>query len=72
MANGVTPLYGASQEGHIPVAQIMLDREAAVNQADNGDYTPLFIAAQEGHLPVVQLLLDHEAAVNQADNDGMN
>ena len=50
--------------------KLLLDHEAAVNQANNGGATPLSIAAYQGQLPVGQLLLDREAAVNQSENDG--
>ena len=41
------------------MVQLLLDHEAAVNQADNFGTTLLIIAAQIGYLPVVvQLLLD--------------
>ena len=32
--NGVTPLYVASQEGHLPVVQHLLESKANVDQAD--------------------------------------
>ena len=35
-ANGVTPLYVASQNGHVECVQALLDRGAAVNQATVG------------------------------------
>ena len=57
--DGTTPLFIAVQKGRLPVVQLLLDHEAAVNQADNFGTTLLIIAAQIGYLPVVvQLLLD--------------
>ena len=38
---------------HPAVVKLLLDREAAVNQADDEGETPLYIAAQEGNLSVV-------------------
>ncbi len=35
--NGATPLYAASQNGHVECVQALLDRGAAVNQANVGD-----------------------------------
>ncbi len=36
-ATGLTPLFVASQNGHVECVRTLLDRGAAVNQADVGD-----------------------------------
>ena len=59
---GTAPLFMAAQEGHLPVVQLLLDREAAVNQAHDDGATPLIIAAQNSLISVVQLLLKHEVS----------
>ena len=54
----------------LPVVQLLLVYDAAVNQTKTNGVTPLFISAQEGHFSMAQLPLDHEAAVIQTDNEG--
>ena len=69
--NGATPLFIASQEGHVDVVrQLLLREDADVNLAENNGATPLYIASQEGHVDVVRQLLAASADVNQASNSG--
>ena len=68
--SGVTPLYVASQNGHIQVLDILLYYNAKINQARNDGTTPLWIASYMGHVDVVTMLLDSEANINQAENNG--
>ena len=65
-----TPLYAASQEGHVDAVRVLLDHGADVNAQDSIDWTPLHLASCEGHLKVVQLLLDYGATVNAQSGDG--
>jgi ankyrin repeat protein len=71
--NGKSPLFFASQNGHMAIVKALLAQEATdVNQAstDNG-FTPLYVASAEGHAAVVKALLRHHAIkVNQADKNG--
>ena len=57
--DGVTPLFIASQAGHVDVVSACCwpSRASDVNQAKNDGATPLFIASQEGHAEVVSMLL---------------
>ena len=43
---GGTPLHIAAKKGHVDAARLLLDRGAAVDQANNNGATPLWIAAQ--------------------------
>ena len=57
-------MYIACQEGHEPVARLLLKRGAAVNQATNMGNTPLLTACVNGHEPVARLLLECGAVVD--------
>ncbi len=64
-----------SQKGHVEVARVLLEHDAAVDQVmtEIGPHnyaTFIMYARQNGHLEVVQALLEHGAAVNQAEYDG--
>ena len=54
---GATPIYFASQEGHVEVVQYLVATGADVNKAKNGGFTPLYIASEKGHDKVVQSLI---------------
>ena len=61
----------ASQYGHLPVVQALLQGGANVNKATNGGITPLYMASEKGHLPVVHALLQGGADVEKARDDGV-
>ena len=70
MPGGATPLFMAATNGHLPEAQLLLDRGATVNQTASGGITPLFIAAHHGHVEVVEALLNHvDIRVNEGSID---
>jgi ankyrin repeat protein len=54
--DGATPLYIASQEGHLEVVRELLSRGANPRLVTNGGSTALSIATHKGHAAVVQLL----------------
>jgi len=65
------PLLAALDEGHIKVAELLLDHGASVNARVNKGTTPLLIAVIIYHLKInaAQFLLEHHANVNvQVDN----
>ena len=72
MYNGTTPLYWASQEGHVNVVKELLKQPGIdINKAEiNNGVTPLHIACQRGYLEVVQMLIDAGANLNQGKKDG--
>ncbi|CAB3361927.1 Hypothetical predicted protein [Cloeon dipterum] len=63
-------LHWAAVGGHLPIASLLLDKGAAVNQADDFGGTPLILAASAGREEVVKLLLKHNANVNAKNQPG--
>ena len=60
-----TPLYSiASQNGHLPVVERLLQEKVNPNTPKDDGATPLFIASQNGHLPVVERLLQEKVDPN--------
>ena len=70
-ANRSTPLWKAAWKGHKNVVQILIDKGADPNRADQWGQTPVSMAAGVGHTDVVQLLLDKGADPNEADTRGV-
>jgi len=56
---GITPLYIASQNGHLDVVRFRLILEQ-VNKSRDTCVTTVYISAQNGHFEVVRLLLLQE------------
>eukprot|EP00198_Chlamydomonas_reinhardtii_P002555 XP_001691891.1 predicted protein [Chlamydomonas reinhardtii] len=71
---GRTPLWVASQRGHVELVQLLLSRAGGeggvdVNAANSSGVTPLRVAAAQGHADVVAALLAAGAAPDLADKD---
>jgi ankyrin repeat protein len=58
---GWQPLAYAAFNGHLEVAQFLLEHEADVDAMSDNGTSALMVAARNGHLEVVKLLLKHEA-----------
>ncbi|CAL4142703.1 unnamed protein product, partial [Meganyctiphanes norvegica] len=75
-ANGKTPLYIASKEGHSTIVEMLLNANADVNTVTDVDFgigyskTPLYIASKGGHSTIVEMLLNANADVNTV-TDGL-
>ncbi|KIJ59929.1 hypothetical protein HYDPIDRAFT_63775, partial [Hydnomerulius pinastri MD-312] len=61
---GKSALLIAAAGGHRPIVDLLLDRGAAVNVADNSGRSALLLATDSGHFPVVETLLEHGADPN--------
>jgi ankyrin repeat protein len=57
-----TPLMRASQEGHLPVVQYLVQSGALVNRKNRQSMTALMLASQRGHASVCQYLIQHGGA----------
>jgi len=66
-----SPLHGASFNGQVDSARILLDNGANANAKGYSDWTPLYFASYYGHLKLTQLLLERGANLN-ARADGKN
>lgn len=64
------PLFGAAEQGHLPILRTLLGFQADVNEPLADGSTPLFLASLNGHLPVVLALLERQADVEQAKHSG--
>ena len=63
-----TPLYLASEKGHLDVVKELIAHRADINKGTDVGDTPLSAASLNGHVKVVNELLDNKASVDQADN----
>jgi hypothetical protein len=66
---GRTPLYVASESGHLRLVRALLERGASVDKTCLG-WTPLHAAAKNGRGTVVRLLIDYGADVEAVVPDG--
>src|SRR6266852_5059875 len=59
-----TPLYLASQGGHMEVAQMLIERGADVSAQNGNGNTPLHRASLCGHMDVARMLIERGADVS--------
>ena len=71
---GMTALLHAAREGHIEVAETLLDGGADIDQVSDGDgSSPLVIAIQNGHFDLAMVLMERGANPNLATHtDGVS
>ena len=69
-ANGWSPLIYASYFGHTGIAEILIKKGAAVDQASKVGCTPLYWACSRGHNDVVDILITAGANINAESGDG--
>lgn len=63
-----TPLHAACEQGHVRVADMLLDAGASMRRVDSEGQTGLMLAARNGREGVVAMLLDRGAKVDFVDN----
>ncbi|MBY0402265.1 MAG: ankyrin repeat domain-containing protein, partial [Cyanobacteria bacterium] len=63
-----TPLWAASNMGHIPLMKLLLEKGANPNYAQSQGVTPLMAAAESGSTKAVSLLLSRGADINAKTN----
>ena len=56
--HGGTPLWIASEKGHLEIVRLLIESGGSVNQPHKTGATPLHVASQEGHLEIVKLLIE--------------
>lgn len=69
-SGGQTALHGAAINGHLGVAQFLLDNGAEADMRDNDSSTPFMCAVLGGHSDVAALFLQHGADINAQTPDG--
>lgn len=62
-SKGITPLHVVAQEGHVAVAQLLLQNGANLHARYDDLWTPLHLAAQNGHLEMATLLINYGGRV---------
>jgi len=68
---GVTPLYTAARNGHVPTVKLLLAEGANPNKAETAyGTTSLMNAVENGHEQTVKLLLAAGANPNNENNNG--
>ncbi|KIY01856.1 uncharacterized protein Z520_01994 [Fonsecaea multimorphosa CBS 102226] len=65
---GLTPLFLASENGHLPVARLLLEKGADPNPTNILGETPISVAAKYGHESLVKLLLEKALASPGSDS----
>jgi ankyrin repeat protein len=66
----VRPLHAAAAADHVEIAQMLLERRADPNAAQQMGFRPLHEVALLGRMPMAKLLLEHGADVNARSDDG--
>jgi ankyrin repeat protein len=65
-----TPLHLASQEGHVKVTRMLIERGSNTAAHNTHDETPLHGASEGGHVEVARLLVEHGAEPTTRTKDG--
>ena len=61
---GYTAHFWASSNGHVDIAELLLDHGFVIDAVTALDSTPLMMSCREGHSSITKLLLDRGCKVN--------
>lgn len=67
-----TPLHHAVILGYLEMAQLLIDKDADVNEVDVYGYTPLHLACKMGNLKLVRYLAANDAQLETRDQYKFN
>lgn len=70
--SGWTALHYACTNGHLQIAEFLLNKGAQVNALSDSDTTPLMMAVRSGNIQLVRLLLDRGADLQIRNHQGFN
>ncbi|MCG8339694.1 MAG: ankyrin repeat domain-containing protein [Cytophagales bacterium] len=70
LAGRETALHKAAYAGHTKAVELLVERGATIDAADNRGKTALHDAASEGHLEIVKLLVGKGANIEATDKRG--
>lgn len=68
--SGWTPLHYACTNGHLEIAQFLLDKGAIVDAPSPNETTPIMMAIRAGNIQLVRLLLDRGADIRIRNQQG--
>jgi uncharacterized protein len=68
--SGWTPLHYACTNGHLQIAQFLLEKGAVVDAPSPNETTPLMMAIRAGNIQLVRLLLDRGADIRIRNQQG--
>ena len=68
--NGATPLYIASENGHLEIVKLLIKSKAQINQNCVNGWAPIHIAAAKGHFEVVKYLVENGARIDVENENG--
>jgi len=66
-ADGIPPIYVASQRGHLEVVKTLIHYQADIARTTADGWSALLVASSFGHIDVVRTLLESGANPDQED-----
>jgi uncharacterized protein len=70
-SGGFTPLHAAANAGSVPIAKLLLDKGAVLDDADNkAGVTPLMVAGERNHVELAEFFVAQGANVGHPEIHG--
>lgn len=70
-SGGFTPLHAAAFSGSLPIAKLLLEKGAVLeDSANKSGVTPLIVAGEENHVELAEFLIAQGADVNHPEGHG--